>query len=84
MGFSFCIKKDGRQRMVLDARQTNSFHKAPPFAAMASPGVMAGMLVDDAWDGRVDFNPANLVSGSVNLCDGFTSLDANEWAVGLA
>ena len=56
--------------MVLDARQTNAFHKAPPFAAMTSPGVMASMVVDDAWDGKADFNPASLVAGSVDLCDG--------------
>eukprot|EP00973_Karenia_brevis_P007506 1015810-Karenia_brevis.AAC.1 len=41
VGIFFVLKKDGRYRLVLDARETNRTHRSPPHCALGTPGALA-------------------------------------------
>ena len=71
IGLFFLRKKDGRLRMVLDARQANEYHRAPPHTSLASVNALT------ALDFGGDYRPEHITpdleffSGSVDLRDGF-------------
>ena len=67
----FLRKKDGRLRMVLDARQANEYHRAPPHTSLASVNTLT------ALDSGDDYRPEHITpdlefySGPVDLRGGF-------------
>lgn len=70
VGMLFVAKKTGALRMIIDRRQPNSFHRAPPHATMASVASLASVTVGQAWGDRADVG-SGLWAGSVDLKDGF-------------
>ena len=47
VGVFFVKKKNGMQRMVLDARAVNALHKRPPRSKLAVPGALSKLLLSD-------------------------------------
>ena len=56
VGPFFVRKKTVALRMILDARQTNQMHRAPPHATMASVEAVASVTVGQSWMRRADAN----------------------------
>ena len=71
VGLFFLEKKDGRLRMVLDARQSNHFHRRPPYTALATPDAIARISLEDEIAAAGRSSLTGVVAGSVDLCDGF-------------
>ncbi|CAK0906705.1 unnamed protein product, partial [Prorocentrum cordatum] len=80
----FVRKKNGDQRMVLDARQANELQRLPPKTALASGEALAAINLVDATDlGPDDLDivttGGDLVAGSVDLQDGFYQFRHPAW-----
>ncbi|CAK0806818.1 unnamed protein product, partial [Prorocentrum cordatum] len=80
----FVRKKNGDQRMVLDARQANQLQRLPPKTALASGEALAAINLVDAADLGPDdldivINGGDLVAGSVDLQDGFYQFRHPAW-----
>ncbi|CAK0862369.1 unnamed protein product, partial [Prorocentrum cordatum] len=80
----FVRRKNGDQRMALDARQANQLQRLPPKTALASGEALAAINSVDA----ADLNPddldivttgGDLVAGSVDLQDGFYQFRHSAW-----
>lgn len=69
IGMFFLRKKDGRQRMVIDARPPNAMHRRPPGTELSTPGALAGLDLN-AEVGEHGVAP-DFYASSVGLVDSF-------------
>lgn len=85
-GVFFVSKKGGMQRLVIDARETNRMHYAPPHAALGTPGALADQDWSDevlsrsgAGDGDPG-GPFSVYGASLDLRDSFYQFYSDEMA----
>ena len=63
----FVKKKDWNQRLVLDCRQTNRYHRDPPHSDLSTPSALGELGVDDCFAAQ----GGELFGASVDLVDSF-------------
>ena len=74
MGLFFLGKKNGDQRMVLDARAPNAMHADPPLTLLGTLAAVAGLDLSESTleEAQGSDEPADPHAASVDLVDSFS------------
>ena len=74
VGFFTVRKKDGHQRLIIDARQANSCHQPPPVTRLATPAGITAVdltretLLSNGFGEALDMNGVTAEAGDVGDC----------------